>query len=189
MFPQWTHVAQITSLWRQNDVATSFWRHIHNDVIFASCAPWVSCTLLWTYMFAVISRINKWFVLYVTDLLYRSVLLLCNILTASHNSKNILLSHQMETFSALLGLCAGNSPITGVFPSQRPVTQSLDFFIWAWKNGWVNIRNAGDLRHHRAHYDVTVMNILQIYIMVLAHCCCLFPFCCHTYTVLKIAIS
>ena len=32
----------------------------------------------------------------------------------------------METFSALLALCAGNSPVTGEFPSQRPVTQSFD---------------------------------------------------------------
>ena len=29
--------------------------------------------------------------------------------------------------------------------------------IWAWMNGWVNIREAGDLRRHRADYDVTVM--------------------------------
>ena len=27
----------------------------------------------------------------------------------------------------------------------------------AWINGWVNNRKAGDLRSHRAHYDVTVM--------------------------------
>ena len=37
--------------------------------------------------------------------------------------------HQMETFSALLVLCAGNSPITGDFPSQRPVTRSFDVFF------------------------------------------------------------
>ena len=34
--------------------------------------------------------------------------------------------HQMETFSALLALCAGNSPVIGEFPSQRPITQSFD---------------------------------------------------------------
>ena len=34
--------------------------------------------------------------------------------------------HQMETFSALMALCAGNSPVTGEFPSQRPVTRSFD---------------------------------------------------------------
>ena len=27
--------------------------------------------------------------------------------------------------------------------------------IWVWINGWVNNRGAGDLRHHRGHYDIT----------------------------------
>ena len=29
--------------------------------------------------------------------------------------------------------------------------------ISAWTNGWANNRRAGDLRRHRAHYDVNVM--------------------------------
>ena len=33
---------------------------------------------------------------------------------------------QMETFSVLLAFCAGNSPVTGEFPSQRPVSRSFD---------------------------------------------------------------
>ena len=37
--------------------------------------------------------------------------------------------HQMETFSALLAICAGNSPVPGEFPAQRPVTQSFDVFF------------------------------------------------------------
>ena len=37
--------------------------------------------------------------------------------------------HQMETFSALLALCAGNSPVNGEFPAQRPVTRSFDVFF------------------------------------------------------------
>ena len=37
--------------------------------------------------------------------------------------------HQMETFSALLVLCEGNSPVTGEFPSQRPVMWSFDVFF------------------------------------------------------------
>ena len=37
--------------------------------------------------------------------------------------------HQMETFSALLAFCAGNSPVTGEFPEQTPVTQSFDVFF------------------------------------------------------------
>ena len=35
----------------------------------------------------------------------------------------------MDTFSALLAICAGNSPITGKFPAQRPVTRSFDVFF------------------------------------------------------------
>ena len=34
-----------------------------------------------------------------------------------------------ETFSALLALCAGNSPVTVEFPSQRPVSRSYDVFF------------------------------------------------------------
>ena len=66
--------------------------------------------------------------------------------------------HQMETFSALLAFCAGNSPVIGEFPAQRPVTPSFEIFlICAWINSWVNNREAGDLRRHRAH-DVSAMS-------------------------------
>ena len=37
--------------------------------------------------------------------------------------------HKMETFSALLALCAGNSPVTGEFPAHRPVTRIFDVFF------------------------------------------------------------
>ena len=66
--------------------------------------------------------------------------------------------HQMETFSALLGICAGKSPVPGGFPAQRPVTRSFDVsLICTWINGWVNNREVGDLRRYRSHYDVTIM--------------------------------
>ena len=35
----------------------------------------------------------------------------------------------METFSALLAICVGNSPVSGEFPAQKPVTQSFDDFF------------------------------------------------------------
>ena len=35
----------------------------------------------------------------------------------------------METFSALLDICAGNSPVPGEFPAQRPVTQDFGVFF------------------------------------------------------------
>ena len=36
----------------------------------------------------------------------------------------------METFSALLAICAGNSPVSHEFPAQRPVTRSFDVFFY-----------------------------------------------------------
>ena len=37
--------------------------------------------------------------------------------------------NQMETFSSSLVLCEGNPPVTGGFPSQRPVTWSFDVIL------------------------------------------------------------
>ena len=37
--------------------------------------------------------------------------------------------HQMETFSALLAIYAGNSPVYGDFPAKRPVTRNFDVFF------------------------------------------------------------
>ena len=68
--------------------------------------------------------------------------------------------HQMETFSALLGICAGNSPVTGEFPAQRPMTQSFDVLFdlhlnkrlikqsWGW---WFETRSCPLWRHCNGH--------------------------------------
>ena len=37
--------------------------------------------------------------------------------------------NQLETFFALLAICAGNSPVAGEFSAQRPVTRSFDVFF------------------------------------------------------------
>ena len=65
--------------------------------------------------------------------------------------------HQMETFSALLAICAGNySPVTGAFLAQRPVTRSFNAFFdmrlnkplstqwWGW---WFETLSRQLLRH------------------------------------------
>ena len=66
--------------------------------------------------------------------------------------------HQMETFSSLLALCAGNSPVP-VNSSHKGQWRGVLMFslICSWIKGWSNNREAGDLRRHRAHYDVIVM--------------------------------
>ena len=65
----------------------------------------------------------------------------------------------METFSALLAVCAGISPVTGKLPGQRLVTRSFGVFFDLRLNKRLNINSdeAGDLRRPRAYYDVIVM--------------------------------
>ena len=66
--------------------------------------------------------------------------------------------HQMETFSALLALCAGNSPVPVNSLHKGQWRGALMFsLICAWMNDWVNSRDAGDFRRHCGHYDVNVM--------------------------------
>ena len=64
--------------------------------------------------------------------------------------------HKMETFSALLAICEGNSPVPGEFPAQRLVTRSLDVFMdlhpnkrlgkqwWGW---WFETQSCPIWRH------------------------------------------
>ena len=69
--------------------------------------------------------------------------------------------HQMETFSALLAFCAGNSPVPVNSPHKGQWREALMLsFICAWTNSWLNNRDASVLRHRRAHYDVTVIRYL-----------------------------
>ena len=70
-----------------------------------------------------------------------------------------------KQFSALLAICAGNSPVTGEFPAQRPVTRSFDIFFDLRLNKrlskQLNNGEAGDLRRHRTNYDVTVLCLVN----------------------------
>ena len=50
--------------------------------------------------------------------------------------------------------------------------------MWAWTNGWANNRDAGDMRRHRAHYDVTIMRQLFFFteVSVIRSFCLLFSY-------------
>ena len=80
--------------------------------------------------------------------------------------------HQMETFSALLAICAGNSPVTGEFPAQRPVTRSFLVFFDLRLNkrlskqswGWWFETPSRSLWHHR--------NVISFRVTLLALCHC-----------------
>ena len=79
--------------------------------------------------------------------------------SARHVLTNAWWRHQMEAFSALLAICAGNSPVPLNSRHKGQWRGALMFsLICARINGWVNNGEAGDLRRHRSHYDVIVMN-------------------------------
>ena len=80
-----------------------------------------------------------------------------NIFLFPLNDSVNMMAFEMETFSALLAICAGNSPVPAEVPAQRPATRSFDvFFDLRLNKRSSNNREAGDLRRYRAHYDVTV---------------------------------
>ena len=65
----------------------------------------------------------------------------------------------METFSASLALCAGNSPVPGEFPTQRPVTRSFDVYFdlrpnkglsKQWRGWWFEMQSCSLWRHFNA---------------------------------------
>ena len=68
---------------------------------------------------------------------------------------HIMTSSNGNIFRVTGPLC-GEFTGTSEFPSQRPVTRSFVVFFDLHLE-WVNNGEAGDLRRHRAHYDVIVM--------------------------------
>ena len=70
--------------------------------------------------------------------------------------------HQMEIFPRywpfVRGIHRWHSPHKGQWRGVLMFS-----FICAWMNGWVNNREAGDLRRHRAHYDTRAMIHRSIY--------------------------
>ena len=53
-------------------------------------------------------------------------------------------------------------PFRGEFTGPRPVTRSFDVFFDLRSNRQLSLNNreAGDLRRHRTHYDVIVMDLI-----------------------------
>ena len=76
--------------------------------------------------------------------------------------------HQLETFSALLAICAGISPVTTEFRSQRSVTRSFDGFFYLCLNkrlsreswGWWYETPSESLWRHCDSYTDTSKNSL-----------------------------
>ena len=89
-----------------------------------------------------------------------------------------MMTSSNETFSELLALCAGNSPVTGEFPSQRPVTRSFDVFFdlrlnkrlskqsWGW---WLETPSPPLWRHRNVvqyHHTGSCYNKISLYVHI-----------------------
>ena len=99
---------------------------------------------------------------------------------AHRNNPNPWWRHQMETFSALLALCAGSSPVPGEFPAQRPVTRSFDVFFdlrlnkqlskqsWGW---WIETQSGSLWRHCYAinNYKWAYVGFTTIWTLVIKY--------------------
>ena len=92
--------------------------------------------------------------------------------------------YQMKTFSVLLAICAGNSPVTGEFHAQRPVTRSFDVFFdlplnkrlskqsWGWWfetpsrplcNGLISFYKTTSFSKHDAGFFFSVVDMFNMY--------------------------
>ena len=110
---------------------------IHLKISYAKCQSFLLFSMLmhsswlhWSYVIQVM----------VTNYTNYNQVLLCHVVWPAHSESTIPIEawikwriswwrYQMETFSALLALCMGNSLVTGEFPTQRPVTRSFDVFF------------------------------------------------------------
>ena len=117
------------------------------DPVDHMLAPWtllfgkasklrVQAILLLTWFYWGINRICINMLYYVWDVMIHT--------SFNDTLNNSWWRHHMETFSALLAICTGNSPVPGEFPAQRPATRSFAIFfdlrlnnrlskqLWGW---------------------------------------------------------
>ena len=130
-----TYTSEIIFKLKKNYEQKSFWK----------CSPWTAAifdqTLLCQHKVITVLSPWKWPFDLLTSgtgltsgtcglstrpTIYRMMLHLAD---SSVNPSRTWWRHQMETFSALLAICTGNSPVTGEFPTQRPVTRSFQVFF------------------------------------------------------------
>ena len=68
-----------------------------------------------------------------------------------------MMTSSKGNISCVTGPLWGESPVDSPHKGQWCGTLLISL-ICAWTNGWANNRDASDLKHHHADYDVIVMN-------------------------------
>ena len=101
------------------------------------------------------------FVRYLSCFPGRQILLLCKVST--HDGViNTWWRHQMKKMPHYCPFMRGihRSPVKSPHKGQWRGTLMFSLTC-AWTKGWVNTRDAGDLKRHRTHYYVPVMSVMQ----------------------------
>ena len=97
-------------------------------------------------------------------MMYQLITLGCAILSLSCKQEKVydMMTSPNGNIFCVTVLSAGNSSVSPVnSPHKGQWRGSLVFsLICAWTNGWINNRDASDLRRHCAHYDVIVMRMV-----------------------------
>ena len=116
-----------TVIW--GDIFTGCWPEQGADQTGPLPVIWDAMKLMWCNCNALVNRSILLPKNYAQGL--RSVVLCCSQVPTyfSHILQSSWWRHQMEAFSALLAICAGNSPVPGKFLTQRPVKRSFDVFF------------------------------------------------------------
>ena len=86
-------------------------------------------------------------------------------MSQAHNNTKVISSMKTSSHGNIFRV---TGPLRGESAGHQwiPFTKAGDAFfslIYAWTNGWANNWDADGLRHHRAHYDITVIFLWSIH--------------------------
>ena len=142
--------------WVNNREAGDLRRHrVHYDVISMTLGLYDTLVSSWSWH--TVYRADSRFVpsQWETALLRNDV---SNWLGASLESHDDVIKWKhFSRYWPLCGDCTGHRWI----PLTKATDAELLCFLWSapWINGWVNNREAGESRRHRAHHDVILMTL------------------------------
>ena len=120
----------------------------HGDFTFSLICAWIKVaqTVVWLLIWDAILTALQWYhknADHFAWLCFVVVIWVMDVIVHPCPSFNAWWRHQMETFSALLAFCAGNSPVPGEFPAQSPVTRSFEVFFDLRPNKRLNKQSWG----------------------------------------------
>ena len=119
------------------------WRYIYQYWILTNCK-----------MLQMMRKMQKW---QIREIVQSSISQKPPHSSPSHMSLVCLLYFGANMMTSSNGnIFRVTGPLCGEFTGHRWRRALIFSLICAWTNGWVNNREAGDLRRNRAHYDVTV---------------------------------